>query len=123
MAKKIIKHDEIVVRFGQKLRELRLACGMSQAELATQSQVTTNYISRLEAGRAAPGIDLAARLATALGVTISDLLPMPIPPMEDLAVMRQQAQRLFELLVKTQDRAVLSLLTQLLARLSEATNR
>jgi hypothetical protein len=37
--------------------------------------------------------------------------------------MRQQAQRLFDSLLKTEDRAVLSLLTQLLARLSEATNR
>src|SRR6187431_1653801 len=116
--KKAIKHDAIVVRFAQKLRERRLERGMSQAELARQAQVTTNYVSRLEGGRAAPGIDLAARLATALGVTISDLLPMPTPPSEDLAVMRQQAQRLFDGLVQTEDRAVLCLMTQLLARLT-----
>jgi transcriptional regulator with XRE-family HTH domain len=121
--KKAIKHDEIVSVFGQRLRERRLERGMSQAELASQAQVTTNYISRLEGGGAAPGIDLAIRLAAALGVTIADLLPMPVPQPEDLAVMRQQAQRLFDSLLQTQDRAVLSLLTQLLARLAEATNR
>jgi transcriptional regulator with XRE-family HTH domain len=36
---------------------------MSQAELASQAEVTTNYISRLEEGGAAPGIDPVTRLA------------------------------------------------------------
>lgn len=120
--KKTIRHDAIVARFGQRLRELRLARGMSQAELARQADVTTNYVSRLEGGGAAPGIDLAARLAQALGVAVADLLPTA-PVLDDLAVTRQQAKRLFDGLVQTDDRAVLVLLTQLLARLSEATNR
>src|SRR5262249_15574896 len=123
MAKrKTIKHDEVVALFGRRLRERRLESGMSQAELARQAQVTTNYVSRLEGGGAAAGIGLAGRLAQALGVTIADLVPMPAPE-EDLGAMREQARRLFDSLVKTQDRAVLSLLTQLLARLAEATNR
>ena len=120
--KKIIRHDEIVARFAQRLRELRLARGMSQAELARQAQVTTNYISRLEGGGAAPGIDLAARLAAALGVPVADSLPTT-PVLDDLAVTRQQAKKLFEDLLRREDPAVLLLLTQLLARLSEATNR
>jgi transcriptional regulator with XRE-family HTH domain len=121
--KKTIRHDEIVARFGQKLRELRLARGMSQAELARLAEVTTNYISRLEGGGAAPGIDLVARIGLALGVPIADLLPTTTPAPNDLAVTRQQATRLFDSLLQTEDRAVLLLLTQLLARLSEAANR
>jgi transcriptional regulator with XRE-family HTH domain len=120
--KKHIRQDEIVARFGQCLRELRLARGMSQAELARQAEVTANYISRLEAGGAAPGIDLAARLALALGVSVAHLLPTT-PALDDLAVTRRQAKKLFDALLETEDRAVLLLLTQLLARLSEATNR
>jgi transcriptional regulator with XRE-family HTH domain len=120
--KKTIKHDEIVARFGVRLRELRLARGMSQAELAGQADVTTNYISRLEGGGAAPGIDLVARLAQALGVAIADLLPGE-EAVADLAVTRQQAKRLFDSLLQREDPAVLVLLTQLLARLSDATNR
>lgn len=124
MAKKKprIRHDEIVTRFGERLRELRLARGMSQPELAQQAEVTTNYISRLEGGGAAPGIDLVARLAMALGVPIADLLPTGHAP-EELSVMRQQAQQLFDELLQTDDRAVLLVLTQVLARLAEATNR
>src|SRR4051794_7326449 len=107
--KKQIKHDEIVSVFGQRLRERRLESGMSQAELAKQARVTTNYVSRLEGGGAAAGIDLAARLATALGVTISDLLPMPVTAPEDLEVLRRQAKKLFDSLLRGEDRAVLSL--------------
>ena len=120
--KKTIRHDEIVARFGQKLRELRLARGLSQAELARQAAVTTNYISRLEGGGAAPGIDLVARLALALGVPVADLLPKT-EVADDLAVTRQQAKKLFDGLLQTDDRAILLLLTQVLARLAEATNR
>jgi transcriptional regulator with XRE-family HTH domain len=120
--KKRIRHDEIVARFGAKLRELRLARGMSQGELAQKAEITTNYVSRLEAGGAAPGIDLVARLCQALGVVIADLVPLAAPP-DDLAVVRQQAKRLFDSLIRTDDRAALLLLTQVLARLSEAANR
>src|SRR4051794_2809464 len=120
--KKAIQYDAIVARFGERLRELRLSRGMSQAELARQAEVTTNYISRLEGGGAAPGIDLAARLALALGVPVAELLPTTPGP-DDLTVTRQQAKRLFEELLRSEDRAVLLVLIQVLARLAEATNR
>src|ERR1700690_3677315 len=107
--KKTIRHDDIVARFRQRLRELRLARGMSQADLAHQAEATTNYISRLERGGAAPGIDLAARLAMALGVPMADLLPMT-PDLDDLAVTKQQAKKLFDELVQRGDRAVLVVL-------------
>jgi len=120
--KKSIQHDEIVTRFAERLRQLRLERGMSQSELASQAQVTTNYISRLERGGAAAGIDLAARLAAALGVPVADLLPTS-PVQDDLVVMRQQVKRMCDELVKSGDRAVLLVLTQVLARLADSTNR
>jgi transcriptional regulator with XRE-family HTH domain len=88
----------------------------------SQAEATTNYVSRLEGGGAAPGIDLAARLAAALGVQVAELLPTKTD-LDDLALTRRQAKKLFEELVESEDRAVLLLLTQLLVRLSEATNR
>jgi hypothetical protein len=82
--------------------------------LASQARVTTSYVTRLEAAGAAPGIDLAA----ALRVAVTDLLPA-VPPPDDLDAFRDQARRLFEGLITSGDRLTLSLLTQLLARLSE----
>jgi hypothetical protein len=91
---------------------------MSRAEPAGLAEVTTNYVSRLE-GEGSPGIDPVARLAHALGVPVADLLPTA-PDWDDLAVTRRKARELFDELVGSEDRAVLLLLTQAMARLSEA---
>ncbi|MFO0965502.1 MAG: helix-turn-helix transcriptional regulator [Gemmataceae bacterium] len=119
--KKRIRHDEVVGLFGEKLRELRLSAGLSQADLARAAQVTTNYISRLEGGGAAPGIDLVARLCSALGATVGDLVPISADR-DALAVIRDQARTTFELLMSTADRAMLVVLNQVLVRLKEQSN-
>ena len=84
-----IEHAEIVRRFGARLRELRLARGMTQAQLAEKSQVTPTYVGRLESGGAAPGIDLVDRLATALGTSVADLMPASDPP-DKLEILRRR---------------------------------
>lgn len=115
-----IQHAEIVRRFADRLREMRRARGMTQAELARRAAVSESYIRRLEAAGAAPGIDMLDRLAAAIGTTPSDLLPATRQP-DDLAVVRGQARTLFDSLLATEDRQTLSLLAQFLARLSETT--
>ncbi len=117
-----IEHAEIVRLFAARLRELRHTRGMTQAELARLAHVTTSYIGRLEAGGAAPGIDLADRLARALGTTVNDLLPATASP-DTQGVLRDQARRLAEALIQAADRETLLMLNPLLARLLESTNR
>jgi transcriptional regulator with XRE-family HTH domain len=117
-----IEHAEIVGLFAARLRELRLARGMTQLQLARDSQVSYSYIGRLEKQEAAPGIDTVQRLAAALGCTVHDLLPITAPP-DDLAVLREQVRRQVEALLQTQDRQTLALVAQLLARVSETTPR
>jgi transcriptional regulator with XRE-family HTH domain len=119
---KKIEHDEIVRLFGARLREMRRSRGMTQAQLAEKAQVTVSYVGRLEAGGAAPGIDLVGRLATALGTTVAELLPTSAPP-DTLAVLRSQAKRLFEELLAVADRETLLMLNPLLARLVEGQAR
>jgi transcriptional regulator with XRE-family HTH domain len=117
-SKKRIEHDEIVRRFGDRLREIRLSRGMTQADVAREASVSTAYVGRLERGRAAPGIDLVARLAAALGTTTAELLPAS-GGADAVAVLRQQARRTFDALVRTDSQAVLSLLNMVLAHLAE----
>ena len=117
-----IEHAEVVRRFAARLRELRLARGMTQVQLADQAQVSFSYIGRLEKEEAAPGIDTVQRLAAALGCTIHDLLPITAPS-DDLGVLREQIRRQVEILLETQDRQTLALVAQLLARVSETTPR
>jgi transcriptional regulator with XRE-family HTH domain len=60
--------------FGARLRELRLARGMTQAELATLSRSNESFISNLERGRTTPTLGMLLRLADALGCQITDLV-------------------------------------------------
>lgn len=117
--RKRTRQADIVVRFAAKLRELRRSHGMTQAELAAKAHMVGSYIGRLEAGGAAPGIDLVARLADALGTTVHELLPLGPPPNTE-AVLRSRAEELFAGLLKSADRDDLLLLTPLLARLGES---
>src|SRR5438874_10900398 len=104
--KRRIKHAEIVRLFAERLREIRHSRGMTQLELSRQAHVTVSYVWRLESGGAAPGIDLVDRLAKALGTTLADLLPATAPP-DTTAVLREQAKRLFETLLRTADQDML----------------
>ncbi len=87
--KKRIEHDQIVQLFAGRLRAVRRERGLTQVDLAKQAQVTVGYISRLEKAGAAPGVDLVARIAAALGVAVTDLLPAAVQP-DDLMVLRDQ---------------------------------
>ncbi|MCZ2343421.1 MAG: helix-turn-helix domain-containing protein [Bacteroidales bacterium] len=112
-----VQQADIVQRFSRALRDRRLANGMTQVELARQSHVTTSYITRLERATSAPGIDLVDRLATALGCTVSDLLPTTDPP-DQAVVLREQVRRLSVELAESTDLAKLSLAAQVLGLLA-----
>ena len=117
-----IEHDAIVKRFAQRLRELRLSRGLTQKDLAKRADITETYLSRLESAGAAPGIDLIARLAEALGATAHDLLPLTDPP-DTHAVLREQAERLVAVVAESGDQGALSLLNQILAMVAEAATK
>lgn len=53
---------------GERLKRLRLACGLSQRELARPG-VSYAYISRIEAGARQPSVKALRKLAVALGVS------------------------------------------------------
>lgn len=58
-----------------KLKELRLAQNLTQAQLAEKSGLPQSHISRLEAGQHGPSLRTVERLAQALGVSTSILDP------------------------------------------------
>ena len=61
-------------RLGARLRELRLAAGLTQAELARRTGIHRPNIARVEAGRHTPSLETLARLATAIGVPTTTVL-------------------------------------------------
>jgi putative molybdopterin biosynthesis protein len=56
-----------------RVRELREARGLSQVELAAASSLARQSVGAIEAGRATPAVDVAIRLARALGCRVEDL--------------------------------------------------
>jgi transcriptional regulator with XRE-family HTH domain len=65
---------------GPKLRQLRLAAGLTQADLAEKAGLVDATVSRIERGRLTPSIELVRRLAASLGTTVDDLLAVAVPP-------------------------------------------
>ena len=60
--------------FGVRLREARLAAGLSQSELEELSGIPKARLSRYENGHVEPSIQTLARLARALNVSEASLL-------------------------------------------------
>ena len=60
-------------RFGQHLREIRLARGLTQKEVADRSGILIPYLSSLENGARLPTLTIVIRLADALECAVSEL--------------------------------------------------
>jgi transcriptional regulator with XRE-family HTH domain len=61
-------------QMGARIRRLRQAREMTQAELAKRAKLTRVYVTRLEAGRQDPSLSTLNALARALGVPVGELL-------------------------------------------------
>lgn len=66
--------DKIKKGFGARLREKRLAMGLSQPKLSHIIEMNVGWISRMERGTANPSIVVVVKLARALECQPGDLL-------------------------------------------------
>jgi tetratricopeptide (TPR) repeat protein len=66
-------HDADLTAMGIRIRNARLACGMTQGQLA-DGDVTVGYISRIEAGQRRPDLKLLHALATRVGRPARELV-------------------------------------------------
>lgn len=119
MARRRASQAEIVRLFADRLRDARHSRNMTQSELADRTTLPASYVSDLENGKVAPGIDLVDRLAKALDTTVTDLLPASAPRASDL---REEVKVLFDDLVRTAERDVLLALKSLLPLLREVSS-
>jgi transcriptional regulator with XRE-family HTH domain len=69
---------------GERLQRLRKAAGMSQSQLARAAAVPLGSLKNWEQDRRVPLLDTAARVASALRVSLDELAgraaPPPAPP-------------------------------------------
>lgn len=65
---------DVVRLFGDNVRRLRVAKGISQEALALDAGMKRSYLSDLERGTRNPTVRALGRLAEALGVDATELL-------------------------------------------------
>jgi len=76
--KPTLRPDRGTLPFGLRLRGLRLARGLTMAELAERIGVSQPAISQWESGREKPGRESLLKLSAELGVSVEDLLSNPV---------------------------------------------
>jgi transcriptional regulator with XRE-family HTH domain len=65
--------SSFLLRFGQRVRDLREAKGLSQEAFAEECRLDRTYISGVERGKRNIGIQNVRVIAKALGVSLSNL--------------------------------------------------
>lgn len=74
-----MKLSNVLIRFGERLRELRRQQNVSQESLAHAAGLHRTYISSVERGERNISLENIDRLATALDVPLAELMPPPLP--------------------------------------------
>lgn len=72
---KPITHKRILVKFGDRLQKVRKEKGVTQEELAVKLFMHKNYVGMIERGERNPTIKTLYKIAKALKVNSSELLP------------------------------------------------
>lgn len=71
--------DPELHQIGPRLKSWRVKRGMTLEELSAITTISPSTISRLEAGKRAPNLELVVPLARALGLQLDDLVPPTTP--------------------------------------------
>jgi transcriptional regulator with XRE-family HTH domain len=66
--------EDIKIRFGRRLRELRLEKGWSQETLANLAEIDRTYIPGIESGKRNVSLMILDRLSAVFEISISQLL-------------------------------------------------
>lgn len=64
----------VVQKFGNKIRKLRKAKGLTQETLAEKARIDFSYMNRIEGGKRNPSLKVIVKLARVLDVRLEDLM-------------------------------------------------
>lgn len=70
----MVKKDDILVRFGQRVRALRMERGFSQEGFAAECGLDRTYVGGIERGERNLALRNIDRIAKTLGVTLAELM-------------------------------------------------
>lgn len=67
--------DKTLKKIADNVRKARNEAGLTQLELSKKANLSTNYISRIERADVSPTVETLEKLAKALKIKSSDILP------------------------------------------------
>ena len=70
----MVRDNELLKSFGTRVRTLRQARGFSQETLADKCGLDRTYVGGIERGERNPSLQNIARIATALNVSLAELM-------------------------------------------------
>ncbi|RZU47155.1 helix-turn-helix protein [Fluviicoccus keumensis] len=68
------RQDPVLIALGGAIRRARLACSLSQEELALKAEIDRSHLGRIERGDNNVAILTLARIAQATGITVAKLM-------------------------------------------------
>lgn len=75
-------------RLGRHMRDLRRACGHTQAEVAALAGLAESTVGAVEAGRSNPSLPTIVALSAALGVSIDQIVAAATAPQGRVSITR-----------------------------------
>ena len=75
----LLVRKSVQIKFGSRVRQLRLAAGLTQEDLAHRCGLFRTYMSRIETGRANPTLTMIEALAGSLRVPMAQLFEPDTP--------------------------------------------
>lgn len=88
--------DRELHQIGTRLKGWRQKRGLTLGELSALTGISASTISRLEAGKRAPNLELVIPLARALRLELDDLVPRTVPDPRVRRVTKRVDQVIFE---------------------------
>ena len=68
------RRQSLSIKFGQRVRSVREAQGVTQEKLAELAEVDRTYVSMIERGKRRPTLEVAERICAALGMRLSEMI-------------------------------------------------
>ena len=65
--------ENLKIKIGQRIKEIRVKQGLSQEKLALLADLDRTYIPGIESGKRNISITVLEKISNALGMTVSDL--------------------------------------------------
>lgn len=69
-----VRNERIIKSVGERVRQIRIAKGLSQEEVANNADIPINQIGRIERGEINPTISTLHAIAEALNTTLALLV-------------------------------------------------